>query len=45
MAIQANDKGANRFTNTKMLAAKLTWASDISVIQIQKAASKSRISK
>ena len=45
MTIQTDDKVANRLTNTKMLAPRLAQASDVSVIQIQKTASKLRISK
>ena len=36
MAIQTDNKGANKLTNTKMLAPWLTYAHDINVIQIQK---------
>ena len=45
MVIQTDDKGANRVTNTKVLALRLTKARDISVTQIQKTASNTRISK
>ena len=36
MPIQTDDNGANKLTNTKMLAPRLTQASHISVIQIKK---------
>ena len=45
MIIQTDDKVANRLANTEVLAPRLTKARDISVTQIQKTASNTRISK